>query len=51
MVADVAVESCDARVLKGTQRVGSTVQVLSRSVPTMAWARVISCDVVGGGVR
>jgi hypothetical protein len=47
MVGDVAVDSCDARVLKGTRRVGITARALYRSVPTMHRARVVAWDVAG----
>jgi hypothetical protein len=46
----VAVDNCEARALKGTVSVGSTVPALQRSVPTMVWARVISADVDDGVV-
>jgi hypothetical protein len=48
MVAYVAVDSCDTRVIKGTRRFGSTARSLQMSVPTIAWAWVMFCDVAGG---
>jgi hypothetical protein len=48
MVADVDVDSCDTRVLKGTMRVGSTARALQRRVPTMAWVPVMTWEVAGG---
>jgi hypothetical protein len=48
IVVVVAVDNCDASVLKGTRSVGSTARALQRRVPTIAWARVIYAAVTGG---